>query len=225
MSLSSPPAGRRPLFPTAKIKLKFTLNPKPRTIIPDTTFTLLQALSESADACPPLKSAVGGVKALWTVAQRTKHCKSDALDIARRSNEILNNMADAVPDASTISPPMLESIERFTLLLDDVRTSMEEMAQTGRLSRLLHLNRNEQAIKQIQAQLDNAYRDFVAASTLRVEVQQTQLVLEQSQIALTQDKIAQCQDLTLVAVKEGNAASLDPKLSTILFYSKLNFFG
>ncbi|KAK7026294.1 hypothetical protein R3P38DRAFT_2358062, partial [Favolaschia claudopus] len=187
----------RPLFPTAKIKLKTTLNPNfltiryhTSTIIPDTTFTLLQALSESADACPPLKSAVGCVKALWTLAKRTKHCKSDALDIARRSNEILTNIADAVPDASTISPPMLQSIERFTLLLDDVRSSMEDMAQTDRLSRLLHLNRNERAIKQIQARLDNAYRDFVAASTLRVEVKQTQLVLAHAEIVLSQNNIA-----------------------------------
>lgn len=47
--------------------------------------------------------------------QRTKHCKSDARAIALRTKEILDVIADAVPDGSRIPQPMLRSIQRFTM--------------------------------------------------------------------------------------------------------------
>ncbi|KAK7063429.1 hypothetical protein R3P38DRAFT_2818578 [Favolaschia claudopus] len=183
MKLSFLFAGRRPPFPTAKIKLKFrgVLSRTSRTI-PDTTFTLLQALEQSADACPPLKSAVGGVRALWAIANRAKNCKTDALDIAERSNGILNNIAEAVPDASAISKPMRESIERFVLLLDDIRSEVEEIARTSKKSRLLHLNRNEQRVMRIQARLDHAEQDLLQASMLRTEARVEHVVAQQTQV-------------------------------------------
>jgi hypothetical protein len=46
--------------------------------------------------------------------QRAKNSKSDARDIAHRTQEILDVVVDAVPDPTVISAPMLQSIERFT---------------------------------------------------------------------------------------------------------------
>jgi hypothetical protein len=96
----------------------------------------MRALKESADTFPPLKSAVSGVVALFEIAevggclhlaatpkhadiatrtpQRAKHAKSDAHAIALRTKEILDVVADAVPDGSAIPAPMAQSIQRFT---------------------------------------------------------------------------------------------------------------
>ncbi|KAJ7811741.1 hypothetical protein B0H14DRAFT_3479477 [Mycena olivaceomarginata] len=56
------------------------------------------ALKESADAFPPLKSAVAGAIALCDIAQRAKHSKSDARAVTFRTKEIMDLVADAVPD-------------------------------------------------------------------------------------------------------------------------------
>ncbi|KAF7343303.1 hypothetical protein MVEN_01762600 [Mycena venus] len=190
MWLSFPSRGRKPSAPT--VKLKSSLFHNTLSAVPDVVSTALLALKESADAYPPLKSAVGGVLALRDIAQRAKHSKSDARDIAQRTEEILDVIADAVPDPSAILTPMLQSIERFTVysliptcisntsmefislprrLLDDISAAMEPIALSGSVSRVVHLNRNERVIRDIKARLDDAYRDFLAACTLRVEAQ------------------------------------------------------
>ncbi|KAJ7611106.1 hypothetical protein DFH06DRAFT_1345792 [Mycena polygramma] len=178
--------------------------------------TSLVALKESADAFPPLKSAVGGVLAVWNIAERSKHCKSEARAIALRTQEILEVIADAVPDASLIPPPMLLSIERFTALLDDICGSIEPIALGRCLPNIVYLNRNERVLQDIKSRLDDSYRDFMAASALRVEAQQMELALQQTQL------LAQ-QLCTHMAVGEV-ADTLSPGLSTILYYSKLSVF-
>ncbi|KAJ6564567.1 hypothetical protein B0H19DRAFT_1286086 [Mycena capillaripes] len=81
---------------------------------------------------------------------------------------------------------MLLSIEKFPVLLDEIGCSMQVITLTGRVSRIVHLNRNERALQDIKSKLDDTYRDFLAASALRHEVQQTQLVLQQTRLALQQ---------------------------------------
>ncbi|KAJ7193974.1 hypothetical protein GGX14DRAFT_477109 [Mycena pura] len=206
---------RRVPFPNVKLKSLSSWT----SATPDLLSTSLLALKESADAFPPLKSAVGGVIAVWDIAQRAKHSKSDAHDIALRTRVILDVLADAVPDPASIPAPMLRSIERFTILLDDIRRSMEAIALTGGVSRIVHFNRNERVLQDIKARLDDAYRDFLAASALRVEAQQAEIAVEQKQLASRQAQ-------THIAVGRVVAFTdiLTLKLSTVLFYSKLAVF-
>ncbi|KAJ7461222.1 hypothetical protein FB451DRAFT_1371445 [Mycena latifolia] len=196
-------------FPSrARKKPSPTHNPhstNTRNALSDVLWTSLLALEQSADAFPPLKSAVGGVKALCDIAERAKHSKADAHDIALRTKAILDVIAEAVPDGSAIPLPMLESIERFTVLLEEIRGSIETIALTGVKSRLLHLNRNEGTIKAIKERLDDAYRDFVAACMLRVEVQQSS-----THIA--------------VAKVSSDTALISAQVSDVLLYSRLGVF-
>ncbi|KAJ7041640.1 hypothetical protein C8F04DRAFT_146850 [Mycena alexandri] len=170
-----PPRGRLKTAPP-NTKPKSTYTP---SIFPDLLRTSLLALRDSADAFPPLKSAVSGVVALWDIADRARHSKSDAHAIALRAKEILDVIADAVPDGSAIPEPMLVGINRFTVydrvelrfttdhsalsLLADVGRSMETIAVTGGVSRVLRLNRNERILQNIKSQLDDAYRDFMVS--------------------------------------------------------------
>ncbi|KAJ7869447.1 hypothetical protein B0H14DRAFT_3440637 [Mycena olivaceomarginata] len=141
--------------------------------LPDLLETTLRVLKESADAYPPLKSA------------RAKHSKSDARDIADQTINILA-VASTVPDCSVI-PQLLQS--RIDLL-DEVRSSMEPLAHTGGVSRLVHLNRNESILQSIKARLDDEYRGFLVASALQVEAQQAELAKQQIEIAKQQAQLA-----------------------------------
>ncbi|KAJ7289151.1 hypothetical protein C8J57DRAFT_1493607 [Mycena rebaudengoi] len=151
----------------------------------DILWTSLCALKDSADAFPPLKSAVGGGGCV-----RAKHSKADARDIALRTQEIIDVIADAVPDGSKIPPAMLQSIERFTLMLEEIRVSMEAITLTGGVSRVVHLSENERTVRDIKARLDEQYRDFLAASALRVEVEQTAIAQRQTETQADVEKVS-----------------------------------
>ncbi|KAJ7087467.1 hypothetical protein C8R44DRAFT_893174 [Mycena epipterygia] len=163
-----------------------TANPATASTIPDVLWTSLLALKESADAFPPLKT-VGGVVALLEIAERAKHYKSDARAIALRTKEILDLIADAVPMPQRIPCQCLRvSSASLCPLLDEIRCRMETITLTGGVSRVMHLNRNERVLQNIKAQLDDAYRDFLAASALRLEVQHGHLTIQQTQLAAQQ---------------------------------------
>ncbi|KAJ7920198.1 hypothetical protein B0H13DRAFT_1867831 [Mycena leptocephala] len=181
----------------AMVKLKPVQSSRASSTLSDVLWTSVLALKESADAFPPLKSAVSGVIALFDIAERAKHSKSDALTIALRTKEIMDVVADAVPDPSKISPPMLLSIERFSMeahrffsLLQEINCSMQTIALTGGVSRVMHLNRNERVLKAIKARVDDTYRDFLAAAAIRIEVQQTALAVRQEKIHLDLEAVS-----------------------------------
>ncbi|KAJ7281591.1 hypothetical protein C8J57DRAFT_78865 [Mycena rebaudengoi] len=195
------------LFPSrAKRKPKSPRLPFPRAPT-DILRTSLLALKESADAFPPLKSTVGGVIALWDIAE------ADAWDIAHRTQTILDVVAEAVPDGSAIPAPMLESIEHFTVLLDEIRKDMEKIALRRGLSRVTSLNRDERALADMKNRLDEAYRDLTVASVLRLEMKQEQM---HSTLIGMNDNV---EKVSSVANDK-----LAPQISSILFYSRLIVF-
>ncbi|KAJ7087465.1 hypothetical protein C8R44DRAFT_861855 [Mycena epipterygia] len=165
------PASTRPTRPKA-------------SALPDVLWTAIIALKESADAFPPLKSTVGGVIAVLEIAERAKHSKSDARAIALRTKEIFDVIKAAVGPAPAIPWPMRESIDHFTALLVEIRESMKEIALTGGVSRVVHLNRNERTLQDIKAKLEDAYRDFSTASALRIEAEQARIAAQQAASAL-----------------------------------------
>ncbi|KAJ7899875.1 hypothetical protein B0H13DRAFT_1883593 [Mycena leptocephala] len=229
MRLPFPSWRGKPPFSTAKLKvLRSRMRASAVSDVPDLLSTTLLALKESADAFPPLKSAVGGVLAVCNIAQRAKHAKSDARDVALRTQAILDVIADAVPDASAISAPMLQSIERFTVLLDEISCLMEEVALSSGISRVVHLNRNGRTLQDIKARLDDAYRDFLAASALRVEAQhtQTQTVVQQIQVQQTQLAGQHAQIHIDVGKVAASTDTLAHDVSSVLFFFRIVvFFG
>lgn len=68
MRFALSPRGGKPPRPTVKVKLP--------TVLPDLLSTSLLALKESADPFPPLKGVVGGVLALWDIAEVTSGVSS-----------------------------------------------------------------------------------------------------------------------------------------------------
>jgi hypothetical protein len=99
---------------------------------------------------------------------------------------------------------------------------MEAITLTGRISRVVHLNRNERVLQDIKSRLDDAYRDFLVrhfciiamvlclyttqvASALRLEFQQTQFTIQQTQFAIQQTNLATQQAQTRLDVKTVSA--------------------
>ncbi|KAJ7289138.1 hypothetical protein C8J57DRAFT_1493594 [Mycena rebaudengoi] len=217
----------------AKLKPPNQASSRNGSTFSDVLWTSLCALKDSADAFPPLKSAVGGVVALWEIAERAKHSKTDARDIALRTKDIADVIADAIPDGAKIPPAMLQSIERFTLMLEEIRIRIEAITPTGGVSRVVHLLENERTVRDIKSRLDEQYHDFSVASALRVEVQQTAIAQRQTEmqadvekvsatalrVEVQQTVIAQSQTLTQADVEKVSTAA-----DRLLLYSRFNVF-
>ncbi|KAJ7480289.1 hypothetical protein B0H11DRAFT_2280606 [Mycena galericulata] len=146
--------------------------------LPDVLRTSLLALEESARAFPPLKSPVAGVVPVWEIAERAKHCKSDACDIALRTQEILDVVAETVPDplhhscSTVLSDSWCTSVRsvHFFLTLSDIRVQRyhfhaapnviekTDTNMTGGVSRVMHVNRDDDVLREINKRLDEAYQ-------------------------------------------------------------------
>ncbi|KAK7051961.1 hypothetical protein R3P38DRAFT_2857852 [Favolaschia claudopus] len=189
--------------------------------LPDVLWTSLSALQQSSDAFPPLKSAVAGAVAICTIVERTKHSQSDARALALRIKDILDVLADAVPDGNEIPSTMISSIAAFSKLLREIEVYLKKISASSKISRLIHLNRNENLLTEYKAQLDYAYRDFLAASTLRLEVQQAELAICQRQLILEQKAFSVRQLRSQAEIRD-----ISSKTDGVLFYSRLIcFFG
>ncbi|KAJ7878734.1 hypothetical protein B0H14DRAFT_2710702 [Mycena olivaceomarginata] len=162
----------------ANLKLKWSIRLPPDKWKPrikrgsaacsDIALTSLTALLESADAFPPLKSAVGGVLALWSTVERVKTSKEKAKALSRRAYEVLEALTDAVPDPLNISSSMLMSIQRFDNVLIE---ACNAMAPLTKRRRLLSLNRDEATLELFNRRLDESFQTFTIAGLTRVETQ------------------------------------------------------
>ncbi|KAJ7200945.1 hypothetical protein C8J57DRAFT_1544097 [Mycena rebaudengoi] len=141
--------------------------PNRTSALPDVLWTSLRALKESADTFPPLKSVVGGVVAIWDIAEvnglyyrhlsNSRRPAREALqDRGPRhrapDKKIVDLIADAVPDPSEIPPSMLLSIDRFTFALDEIDAAWR-LSLSGSLSRLVHLNHHNRTNKALKLDL------------------------------------------------------------------------
>ncbi|KAJ6611946.1 hypothetical protein B0H10DRAFT_333099 [Mycena sp. CBHHK59/15] len=69
----APPVRSEPVFPEHRIP-----DPSSMTLTSDAILTSLNLLKESADVFPPLKSVVGGVIAVWNLAERVAALDEEA---------------------------------------------------------------------------------------------------------------------------------------------------
>ncbi|KAJ7843345.1 hypothetical protein B0H14DRAFT_3868592 [Mycena olivaceomarginata] len=138
----------------------------------DIALTSLTALRESADAFPPLKSAVGGVLALWNTAERVKTSKKKAQALSRRAYEVLEALTDAVPDPLNIPPSMLVSIQRFDDVVREACDAMNPLTERRRfVSSVLSLNRDEATLELFSRRLDESFQTVTIAGLTQMQTQ------------------------------------------------------
>ncbi|KAJ7227948.1 hypothetical protein C8J57DRAFT_1534721 [Mycena rebaudengoi] len=131
---------------------------------------------ESATAFPPLKSAIGGVVAIWDIAGITVISVTQDLPSARSTpgpmpatlrcgiKDTADLIANAVPDGSEIPPPMQQIIERFTYS----RREHAAWRPSGFPARPLpHApGDNERTITNITTRLDDQHHDILVGPRL-----------------------------------------------------------
>ncbi|KAF7367822.1 hypothetical protein MSAN_00846600 [Mycena sanguinolenta] len=133
----------------------------------DTIRTALELVNDSADVCPPLKSAAGGVVALCNLAERLAACDENAEMLAWRSVTILDTIYHSIdPDAHTIPVHFLDGILQFEKVINEIRTAMEAITKKNRVLRVLHLRRNESQLAKFTTRLDSATEVFTIHSMM-----------------------------------------------------------
>jgi len=130
----------------------------------------LTALKESADACPPLKSTVSGILHIIELSQKVKSNKEDCQKLASRVQEILDEIAVAVPDATCISFDLLLRIDEFTRTLGEIELFMERLCRVGVFKRFLRHKEREAAFVEFNQRLDNVIKSFILISVVKIEV-------------------------------------------------------
>ncbi|KAJ7034618.1 hypothetical protein C8F04DRAFT_1183159 [Mycena alexandri] len=81
--------------------------------------------------------------------------------IAQRTVDLLERLADAIPDPTEISDHMLNNIARFESVLEEIQAEMSQLANRGLRWRLMYLNRNEDSLRKFNSLLDDASRGFL----------------------------------------------------------------
>ncbi|KAG6811335.1 hypothetical protein H0H92_007956 [Tricholoma furcatifolium] len=160
------PPNRTTQSKSRRYRFKFTVwsSKRPKfSSLSDIAKTSLRVLLESADACPPLKSACGGVLA------RVKGSRSDAEALALRCTDILCIVADCIPDPAEISPIMGAALERFTCIVTDVQAALDQIQHQSWNRRLVNLNRHENDLAALHRRLDDAQHDLMIAAALRTQ--------------------------------------------------------
>ncbi|KAG6864635.1 hypothetical protein C0991_008167, partial [Blastosporella zonata] len=135
----------------------------------DVSKTILDALQQSSDAFPPLKSVACAVSTIWDISVRVKSSKKEAKAVSKRCIKILEVLADSVPDPSSIPPEMLSSIEQFERLLNHITDVLRSLEKPTLLKSLIYLNRTESTLQAMQRQLDEVSQRFLIASSMRIE--------------------------------------------------------
>ncbi|KAJ7150106.1 hypothetical protein C8R43DRAFT_497495 [Mycena crocata] len=131
----------------------------------------LYVLRDSADVLPPLKSAVGGVLAIWNLVDRVHSSDEEARALAWKTVEILDAIYNAVDnDPGAIPHGLLQNILKFEKLLKEISDVMDACLKAGRLRRLVLLRKHESRLAQFNWQLDGVSEAFKIGALTRVEL-------------------------------------------------------
>ncbi|KAJ7689721.1 hypothetical protein B0H17DRAFT_1066115 [Mycena rosella] len=149
----------------------------------------LTLLKDSTDVFPPLKSAVGGVLAVWDLAERVSASDENAQALARRAVGILDVIYKAVGGAGPVSPELLQEMVKFEELLREISAAMEEYLKAGRVRRVLYLRKQESRLTQFTARLDVAAEAFKIGSSTRTELASTRIESTSTRIESTSIRI------------------------------------
>ncbi|KAI0310535.1 hypothetical protein OF83DRAFT_1088309 [Amylostereum chailletii] len=130
----------------------------------DTLICGLEALKESSDACPPLKSAVGGLMYFLDLSKKM-HANAYALkDIYRRMDEIQNNLPLSTRERFSVKKA--EFILLNYVFFSSVQCICNDMKQTlkqGRISRFVRSRKHSDKLGEFVHRLGEADATFTAS--------------------------------------------------------------
>ncbi|KAI0045592.1 hypothetical protein FA95DRAFT_1680376 [Auriscalpium vulgare] len=132
----------------------------------DVLMVSLEALRESAEAFPPLRSAVGCLILLLQLFQGMTSNRDEIVRIAARIDEISALLARAVPDVTRIPPILRHAIETLDRDLNNIYEASSEIARQPKGWRFLKAARHADSLLSFNHRIDEALLGFSVAVEL-----------------------------------------------------------
>ncbi|VDB96247.1 unnamed protein product [Peniophora sp. CBMAI 1063] len=144
-------------------------NRKSREVAKEALLLLLQGLVASADAFPPLKSAVGGLS--FVVDQLVSSNKTQVLDVYARIRIIAESIARAMPVDDTPSPAHEAALRALTSEIEAVCITLRDITHERKhfVKRYICAKLHRAQLQDIVRRLDNADAAFMRTMTSSAE--------------------------------------------------------
>ncbi|KZV70162.1 hypothetical protein PENSPDRAFT_734955 [Peniophora sp. CONT] len=131
----------------------------------------LEALSESADAFPPLKSAVGGLLYFTKRVELVSGNKEQIGEIYAQIDAFAASLVRAIPDATVLSPAHEAAILSLAEDINAVCVDMEVIARQRLFWRFLRAKPHSAQLQRMMKCLKRADRSFTRTILAGVDVQ------------------------------------------------------
>ncbi|KZV68416.1 hypothetical protein PENSPDRAFT_754143 [Peniophora sp. CONT] len=135
------------------------------TIVKDALLFALEAVVQSSDAFPPLKSAASGLLFFATSAEMASSNKKQVRDIYKRIDGLAASLQHGTVKGSPITPGHQEAIkalaEDIAYLNEELNEIVEE--RKSRFRRFFAAKRHRNALQDVVTQLDTARMDYIMA--------------------------------------------------------------
>ncbi|VDB96252.1 unnamed protein product [Peniophora sp. CBMAI 1063] len=126
----------------------------------DTLVLGLQALAESADVFPPLKSAVCGLLFLSKQIELVTSNKSQIQAVYARIDGFAASLTRAIPDATALSPEDEAAIHALAKDVENVCADVRAIASHPSSLRFIRARQHSGDISELMAKLDRANESF-----------------------------------------------------------------
>ncbi|KZV71067.1 hypothetical protein PENSPDRAFT_684935 [Peniophora sp. CONT] len=132
-------------------------------MVRDALLLNLEALAQSADAFPPLKSAVGGLLFIARQLELVSSNKAAILEFYARIDSVAASLVRAVPDVT-----MLSSVARIAIhaLMEDIHSlcaEVEVVASERPLLRFIRAQQTRGRLEGFTRRLDEAHASFIVS--------------------------------------------------------------
>ncbi|VDC01471.1 unnamed protein product [Peniophora sp. CBMAI 1063] len=135
----------------------------------DVLLLSLEALAQSADAFPPLKSAVGGLLFLTTQIELVSSNKEQISKIYAQIDAFAASLVRAIPDATALSPAHEAAIRALAEDIQAVSLDIEAIARQRPVKHLFCAKRHSGQLVQLMKRLDQADKSFTRTLLSTVE--------------------------------------------------------
>ncbi|KZV73365.1 hypothetical protein PENSPDRAFT_750114 [Peniophora sp. CONT] len=171
IAVTSPRSSSEAHSPARLSKMKATT-----TIAKDALLLSLDALSQSADAFPPLKSVVGALLFIATQVEMVSSNKAQAHEIYAEIDRFAASLVRAVPDVTVLSLTAQGAIRALAEDVLAVRKDMEGIERQRLLKRFIRAKRHSAQLQDLLKQLNQADAFFTRTMLTSMDAHNTRIL-------------------------------------------------
>ncbi|VDB96266.1 unnamed protein product [Peniophora sp. CBMAI 1063] len=136
----------------------------------------LEALAQSADVFPPLKSVVGGLLFFATQVERVSGNEAQIGETYAEIDAIAASLVRAIPDATVLSPALEAAIRAFAQDVKAVCTEMDAIARQRLVKRFLCAKRHSAQLQILMQRLNHANESFSRTMLTSINITTTEIL-------------------------------------------------